>query len=311
MKIIITGGDGFIGSHMVEVMLNEGHSVRVVENKPRTKSRRLASLLSYIDWFEADCCDFHSLKNAFQGGDVVYHFASSTNQTTSWDDPVREVSEGILPAVVSMEAAATTGVSRFALASSAGAIYGLTSHLANEETRLNPFTPYGIGKQSIELFAGAIAARTGMNVDLYRISNPYGPNQATNTCQGVVAIWMRQIREGQMLRVYGDDRHKRDYIFVKDACRLMARSASRFDGSQVYNICSGNNISILDLLELFRKVIPAGFQYTVCNSRPFDNMATILDNTRNMQDFEGFQFLPIEDGLRETWRWHCLQSQFA
>lgn len=308
MKVLVTGGDGFIGSRMVELLVEMGHAVRVVERMPKEVSCRSQSLTGNVDWLVGDCGEKVFAQKACDGMDLVYHFASSTNPATTWDDPVREVREGILPSVTLLEAAAVSGVVKFAFASSGGTVYGRNSNVLEEGQLLRPFNPHGIAKYAIELFAGAISERTSMNFDVYRISNPYGPYQFGNRNQGVCAVWMYRILNGNKIEVFGNRETKRDYIYIDDACRLMTHSLRSQASSGVYNISSGEAISILELLEIFKEVIPVEFDYVVEPRRQFDNIVTKLDNSLILSFFDEFKFKQIREGIMETWDWYSFNG---
>lgn len=307
MNILVTGGDGFIGSHLVEQLVEAGHSVRVLQRRSQHNALRIGHLQDDIQWRTGDCGDPVDAISACRGIELVYHFASSTNASKTWSDPVREVRDGILRSVSFMESAATAGVGKFALASSGGTVYGRQAGKLREDTLLQPFSPYGIGKYAVELFAESIRARTGMQVDAFRISNPYGRHQPSNTGQGVVAVWIDCILNDRPLQVFGGDETRRDYIYVDDACRLITHVASDVNRSGTYNVCSGTALLTLELLNLFKEIIPAAFEFNIAPRRDFDNITTQLDNTEIMSRVGEFEFVPIEDGLRKTWQWYSEQ----
>jgi UDP-glucose 4-epimerase len=305
MRILVPGGDGFIGSHMVRHLVAEGHRVTVLENRPVADARRVSDLADRIEWIEGDCDDGDFSREVCDGVDVVYYLASSTNPAATWDSPTREIRENVLRATSFLEAAAAAGVRKSVLPSSGGTVYGMQRGVVTEATPPLPFSPHGIAKYSAELFARALGERTGMAVDIYRISNPYGPAQPWDTGQGVVAVWLNRILRGEPVRVYGDRETKRDYIHVSDVCKLMYLSVLDPASSGTYNLSSGQVISILELLELFHEVAPVEFVSQAEPRRAFDNLSTHLDNGLILSRFPGFTFKPFAEGLRETWEWYA------
>lgn len=303
MLIALTGGDGFIGSHMTRLLLQAGHEVRLIQRKPSSKASRVGDILDSVEWIQGDCGDSDFCEIAFSGVEVVYHFASSTNQAITWSDPAREVREGLLRSVSCMEGAAHAGVKKFALASSGGTVYGRAQGMLIENSHPKPFTPYGISKLAIELFAHSITERTGMLVDVYRISNPYGPFQFGDDKQGVIAIWLKRILQGKKVHVYGDHEAKRDYIFVEDVCNLIAYSIKHVGFFGTFNVCSGRAISTLELLSKVQDSLPIPFESEVGPRRDFDNLSTELSNSRILEHFKGYQFVSLEKGLERTWDW--------
>ena len=305
MRILVPGGDGFIGSHMVRRLVAEGHDVAVVENRPFADARRLRDLEGRIEWIEGNCDDAALCREACRGVDLAYYLVNSTNPATTWDQPTREIRENLLRAISFFEVAAAAGVRKAVLPSSGGTVYGLQRGRITEKSTPLPFSPHGIAKYSAELFAGSIRDRTGMAVDIFRISNPYGPGQPTDTGQGVVAVWMSRILDGETVHVFGDADTKRDYIHVDDVCRLMYLSVLYPTSSGTYNVSSGEVLSILELLDAFRGVVAEDFPCEVEPRRAFDNVSTHLDNRLVLSRFEGFTFKPFVEGLRETWEWYA------
>jgi UDP-glucose 4-epimerase len=234
---------------------------------------------------------------------MAYYFVSTTSPADTWDDSAREIQEGILRPVRFLETAAEAGVRKVVLPSSGGTVYGRRSGRLTEETPHAPFSPHGIAKCALEHFAGYMRERNGLQVDTYRISNPYGPRQRWDRRQGVVAVWMGQILHGKPLHVYGDDTVERDYIYVGDVAELMMHSLRDLQASGTYNIGSGVGTSIIGLLEAFRRIIPTFFDYTIEPRRAFDNTSAVLDSSKLLSHFPGFEFVHLDEGLRRTWEW--------
>ena len=199
------------------------------------------------------------------------------------------------------ELAASCGVKKIVFPSSGGAIYGRQRDLINEKMLPNPFSPYGITKLTTEYFMNYFREHTNMVVDIYRIGNAYGPRQSMDASQGVIAVWMGKILKGKRIEVYGDTQAVRDYIYVEDIAYLITHSINQPDLSGLYNLGTGRGVSVLELLEIVRTAIDEPFEYKVFSRREFDNTRVVLDSSKLLSFFPGFEFQRIEEKIKDTW----------
>ena len=302
MNVLILGGDGFIGSHLVDKIVELGHCVTVFDRFSYKVSKNLEHQRGRIRFLSGEFANRNVLKDALVGQNVVYHFIWTTNPAASWNDPFVELEQNLRPSLQLFELAAAQGVQKLVFPSSGGTVYGRQSCPITEDLLPEPFSPYGIGKLSTEFFLKYFIECTNLAVDIYRIGNAYGPRQPTGNPQGVIAVWMQKILEGSPIEVYGDHDTLRDYVYIEDIAHLMTHSLRDCNCSDVYNLGTGQGISILELLDIFLKTVDPSFLYNVLPRRSFDNFSVVLDSSKLLAFFQGFKFQLLEDSLAETWR---------
>jgi UDP-glucose 4-epimerase len=302
MNILVLGGDGFIGSHLVDYIYPLGHNITIFDRFTADVSINLEHLRGKVTFFPGEFSNREILKHALQHKDIVYHCISLTTPASSWNDPYIEIIDNLRNSVQLFELAAENGVRKIVFCSSGGTVYGRKQGLLNEKELPKPFSPYGICKLASEHFLNYFQHRSNLAFDIYRIGNPYGPRQPMKTSQGVIAVWLGNILRGDELLVCGNNETIRDYIYVEDVARLMAHSLRDLPSSDVFNISSGRGTSILELLEIFKVIIEVPFNYKIFPPRCFDNNSVILDNSKIMSHFPGFKFRELEAGIRNTWK---------
>ncbi|MBT3603488.1 MAG: NAD-dependent epimerase/dehydratase family protein [Candidatus Latescibacteria bacterium] len=301
MNILILGGDGFIGSHVVDKVVGLGHTVTVFDRFSYRVSKHLEHLRGKLNFVSGEFANRDVLKHVLENQDIVYHFICTTNPASSWNDPFIEVEQNLKDSIQFFELASECGVRKIIFPSSGGTIYGPQSGRIAEDTLPQPFSPYGITKLATEHFLNYFREHANIASDIYRIGNAYGPRQPVNNPQGVIALWMKHILEGSEIQVYGDRQTLRDYIYVEDIAQLMTHSLHDTDSSETYNLGTGIGVSILDLLNVFIDTIDQPFQYKVHPRRSFDNTSVILDSSRLMAFFSGFKFQSLKEKIIDTW----------
>lgn len=296
------GGDGFIGSHVVDKLVESGHNVTVFDRCPYHITRNLEPLRGVVKIISGEFANRNEVKNAFSGQDVIYHFIWTSTPITSWNDPRIEIDENIRLSVQLIEIAAEVGIRKIVFPSSGGTVYGRQGKAKVRESQLpRPFCPYGIAKLTIEHFLNYYRELKGIASDVYRIGNAFGPRQPILSPQGVIAVWMSQIMSGDKITVYGDHETLRDYVYVEDVAHLMMHSLTDIRESSTLNIGSGQGTSVMELLQIFKRVIDVPFEYEILPRRSSDNPAIILNNQAILNFFPGFSFSNLEEKIRETW----------
>jgi len=304
VKVLVLGGDGFLGSHFVDYAVTRGHEVTAFDRFPTGGTRNLEHIRNDIRIFSGEFANRDDVMRALEYQEIAYHFISATNPAASWNDPFVEIDENIRQSVQFFEFAVQQGVPKVVFLSSGGTVYGRQEGLISEDTPQRPFSPYGIGKLAIEHFLNYYREHGHLQTDIYRVGNVFGPRQPMHRPQGVIAVWMNAILRGQEVLVYGDNSTVRDYIYVADVVRLLGHSLASPDTSGIYNVGSGHGVSITELLTLFKRVIGTNFSYRLLPRRDFDNESVILDCNRLLSLCPGFNFSDFEEKLGSTWR--CL-----
>ena len=303
MKILVLGGDGFMGSHFIDRAVSLGHEVTVFDRFPYQTSRNLEHQRGKIHFISGEFANREILSKALERQEIAYHFICATTPIESWNDPSLEIEENLRTSLQLCELAALRGVRKIVFASSGGTVYGPQNQPVDEKATPNPFSPYGITKLATEYFLNYFRVHSGVAADIYRIGNAYGPRQSMWRPQGVIAVWMRDILAGQEIQVYGDKTTLRDYVYIGDVTFLMIHSLEDPDSSGIYNLGTGRGTSILQLLNIFQTVVDASIRYRIHPKRPSDNAVIVLDSSKLLTHFPGFQFQTLEDKIPETWEY--------
>ncbi len=254
-----------------------------------------------LPYYRIDFFDNAKLQEQFKGVEVVFYLASETIPATSWENPALEIEKNLVPFINFLQAAAHTGVKKVVFVSSAGTVYGATSELVKEDADKNPFSPYGITKLTMENYLRYFRVKYGMQCDIYRVSNVYGEGQNTAKGLGIVNTFLEKIIRDKEVKIFGDGKTVRNYIYVKDVAELLSRSLKNPGSSEVYNVSSDNTLSINDLVNIIKEVVAEQFVVTYTNLRQSDNSAVFLDNSKILKDNPDFKFSSIEEGIARTY----------
>ncbi|MEM6883883.1 MAG: NAD-dependent epimerase/dehydratase family protein [Verrucomicrobiota bacterium] len=308
-KVVITGGDGFLGSHLVEALLETEVEITVCDRFRNDTSRFLEPYRDRIRMCSGDIRQGDWLGDALAGADAFYHLIWSGNPALTWTSPLFEVDSNLQTTVSVFERAAEQGVKKLIFPSSAGALYQPTCGLIDEGAGVRPSTPYGIAKLAAEEFLGYFSKRFPVSVDIYRISSLYGPRQPVGRKQGVVAEWCHSIAESQTIRFFGQGKTVRDYVHVDDAARLMTTSVKDLESSQLFNLGSGQGLSLGELLDIFESQISMPFQVVREARRECDAQEIVLDNQRLLSKNTSFKFRAIEDEIESVFQFYSANGK--
>jgi UDP-glucose 4-epimerase len=306
MRVLVVGGNGFIGSHVVDVLLDQGIEVVVFDRH----SERFRPPLPKVNYVVGDLNDSASLENAMsQAIDSVVHLASSTSPLRSNDNPLSDL-ENIAGAIRLLELCIKRKVKRIVYASSGGTVYGVPKVLPiPEDHPTEPICSYGVAKLAIEKYLNLYTNTSGLATVVLRIGNPYGVRQSPHSAQGVVPVFMSRILQGKPLTLWGDGSVVRDFVNVRDLASLFLRALTS-DATGVFNAGSGVGTSISELLEIMSVPLGVRPQINRKESRKFDVPAVILDcgKARTVYCWEPRITLP--EGLIEFSHWlKSMESQ--
>jgi UDP-glucose 4-epimerase len=249
MNILVTGGAGFIGSHLVEALIGKGHRVRVLDDFSSGHERNLAPFGRRVTLHRGDCADEKVARRACKGMDAVFHLAAMPSVTRSVQDPLGSHRANATATLTTLVAARDAGVRRFVYAGSS-AVYGDSPSLPKRESMpTKPLSPYGLGKLAGEHFVRLFATLYGMETVTLRYFNVFGPRQdAGSPYSGVISLFVTALIEGRRPVVYGNGRQTRDFTYIANVvdANLRALRAKGLAGQSV-NVATGNRISLLDL----------------------------------------------------------------
>ncbi|HEX7621441.1 MAG TPA: NAD-dependent epimerase/dehydratase family protein [Anaerolineales bacterium] len=250
MHALVTGGAGFIGSHIVEELLRRGDTVRVLDNFSTGFRENIEGFQGNLEILEGDLCDPETVKAAVLDMEQIFHLAAFISVPLSMTDPEACFAVNSMGTVNLLEAARRAG-SRKVVLSSSTAVYGNTDVFpTTEESPLQPLSPYAASKQVNEVYARLYTHILGLPVIALRYYNVYGPRQRPDSAYAAaIPIFIRQITAGESIAIYGDGKQSRDFIFVKDVVRANLLAADSDVAGESFNICTGRETSLLDLLE--------------------------------------------------------------
>lgn len=301
LKCLVLGANGFIGSHLVDSLVDSGYEVRAFDRYPDSRTRFIKN--EKVELFAGNFLNRNDLARAVKDIDYVFHFVSTTTPATSENDPKIDIETNIKMSVELFQECERQGLKKVIFPSSGGSVYGKYADNADENTLPQPISPYAIGKLTIEHYLRYFAAKYGLNRVVYRIANPYGERQAMNAKQGVIPIFLQQIKEGQPITVLGDGSMVRDYIYVKDVADMIVSSFEQAK-KDTYNLGSGKGSSINELIEAIKEAIDKDFEV----KHKENKMTTFADKTvLNTERFTSeFGIKPkvgLKDGIQTTWEY--------
>jgi nucleoside-diphosphate-sugar epimerase len=310
MRYLVTGGAGFIGSHIVGALLKQGASVRVLDNFSSGKRENLEELRlqfngGQFEVVEGDLRDASRVEEAVRGIDVIFHEAAFVSAPQSMEEPQRCFDVNITGTSLLFETARRAGVRRAVVASSA-AVYGDADALPLvEETPLQPVSPYAVSKRVTEMYAELFTRSFGFEVVALRYFNVYGPRQRPDSMYAAaVPIFARRLLDHKPVTVFGDGGQTRDLINIHDVVRANLIAAEHPNAAgNVFNICTGVETRILDLLGVMYELLPNTPAPEYNLTRPGDIYRSV-GSPQKAADILGFRAqVSLVDGLKETIDW--------
>ena len=298
MRAVVTGGAGFIGSHVVDALLARGDEVVVVDSLAKGKRENVPG---GADLQVRDIRDPLDDLFAEVQPEAVFHLAAQADVRVSVDDPVEDAMTNVIGTLHVLDAARRHGSGQVVFSSTGGAIYGECPTPAVETRPLEPLSPYGAGKLASEEYLRTFNRLYGLNHVSLRYGNVYGPRQDPHGEAGVVAIFLGAALRGETPRIFGDGSQTRDYVYVGDVARATLGALGHEGG--VFNVGTGQETSVTELWELCRGVSGATTDAVNEAARAGEIQQSVLDPSRTASEL-GFQaMVDIAEGLRATWDW--------
>jgi UDP-glucose 4-epimerase len=302
MKGIVTGGAGFIGSHLTELLLSAGHEVAVIDN---LATGRRNNIPGGARFYEVDVVDREAVAEAFgrEQPEFVCHYAAQASVIRSVEDPGFDARTNVVGGLNVLHEAARRGVKRFVFASTGGAIYGDPERIpADESHPTRPLSPYGVAKLSFEHYLDMYARMNGMSYAALRYANVFGPRQDPLGEAGVIAIFIGRSLKGERPTVFGDGTQTRDYVFVGDAVAA-ARLALESAESGSYNIGTGKETSVLDLVAELSALAGRKIEPIFAPPRAGEVARIALDASKARARLNWSPQVGLDAGLEQTFRW--------
>src|SRR5919198_2879794 len=287
MRALVTGGAGFIGSHLVDALLDRGDEVTVVDDLSTGKREHLDSALARGPGLhEVDIRDAERVGTVLSGArpDIVFHLAAQIDVRKSIEDPAWDASINVGGTINVLEAARRAGVKRVVNTSTGGAIYGVADVMPTPETAPpRPMAAYGQSKFCAEAYCGWCERLYGLSSVTLRYGNVYGPRQDPHGEAGVIAIFCGKLLAGDRPRIFGDGRQTRDYIYVADVVAANLAAAAHPEAHGAYNIGTGVEASVLEVVAALRQAAGVGedeFEPEFAPARLGELQRSSLDVTR-------------------------------
>lgn len=302
-RCLVLGANGFIGSHLVDSLVADGHQVRAFgrfreDTPPRFQTN------DAIEIYSGDFLNRSDLQRATRDMDFVFHFISTTTPITADADPLIDIDTNVRMTIELLQECVDNGkIKKVIFASTGGAIYGLNSgESINEGVAPLPISPYAIGKLTIEHYLRYFEAKYGLPHLVFRISNPYGERQSLASKQGVIPIFLQHIAREEPVTILGDGSMVRDYIYVKDVARMITSS---FESAKenLYNLGSGKGVSVNELIKTIRLVVNKDVPAVSSPSLPTFVEKIVLDTTRFQKEFNTSPATMLEEGIMKTWQY--------
>ena len=297
MRAVVTGGAGFIGSNVVDALLERGDDVHVLDDLSRGKRENVAD---GAQLHEGDIRRDAASVFAEVRPDVCFHLAAQIDVRVSVERPELDADVNVVGTLQVLEAAREHGT-KLVFSSTGGAIYGECDGPAPEDHPRQPLAPYGVSKLAAEEYIGAYNRLYGSTHVSLRYGNVYGPRQDPHGEAGVVAIFMNALRDGKTPRIYGDGSQTRDYVFVGDVVAATLAAAGHPGG--VFNVGTGAETSVLDLYERIQRA--AGIQRPAehADPRPGELQRSVLDPSLAGRELGWKPERSLDEGLAATWAW--------
>ncbi|MDR1925579.1 MAG: SDR family NAD(P)-dependent oxidoreductase [Planctomycetaceae bacterium] len=302
MKVLVTGGAGFIGSNLSKQLLQEGHDVVILDNL-LSGYRCNLDAIPKAKFIEGDIRDSNSVNKAIDGCEVVFHLAASVGNKRSIDFPIDDVEINVLGTLTILEAMRKHKVRKIIVSSSAGIFGELKTLPIKEDHPVEPDSPYGCTKLCEEKLSLAYAKLYEIEAVCLRYFNVYGLNQRFDAYGNVIPIFVFKLLKGESITVFGDGEQTRDFVNVKDVVQANIVSGLNRGVSGAFNLGSGTRITINRLIEMIKSFInePVVVKYRA--ERPGDVRHSLADVNALKKQLNFVPSITMEDGLREYINW--------
>ncbi|PIY97342.1 MAG: UDP-glucose 4-epimerase [Candidatus Kerfeldbacteria bacterium CG_4_10_14_0_8_um_filter_42_10] len=300
MKILVTGGAGFIGSHLVDALIEKKHRVVVIDDLSLGQKRNLNKKAKFyrLD-VQSERIEAVFKKEQF---DYVFHLAAQINVRKSVADPIFDAKVNIIGTLNLLECCQKYKIRKFIFASSGGVMYGDTKIIPTPESQpARPISPYGISKHSVEQYLGYYKKEFGLDYTILRYANVYGPRQNPEGEAGVIAIFLSKLLKGEGPIINGDGKQTRDYVFVKDVVRANVLGLTK--KGNLYNIGTGKETNVIELFEKIRQLGNFAAKEKHGPALRGEQKRSCLDSSKIRKEWGFRSKYDLTTGISETLEW--------
>ena len=297
MQALILGGNGFIGSHLVDEVRRQGHGVRVFDRSPE----QYRDPIEGVEYVFGDFGNRRDVRDALERVDLVYHLVGTSLPQSSSEDPASDVETSVLRTIALLEDCVAAGVGRILYVSSGGTVYGIPQAFpVTEDSPTMPICSYGITRLCVEKYLELFRYLHGLDYVVVRPSNAFGPRQDPHRAQGVISVFMGRMLEGQGITIWGDGSVVRDYVFVHDLVEGIYSASVTAAEHRVFNLGSGRGVALSELLNVIDGQLGRESAVEYAAGRPVDVPAIYLDVSRAREELAWEARTTLEDGIAAT-----------
>jgi len=307
MKVLVTGGAGFIGSSLVDRLIEKGHEVIVVDNLSVGK---FSNLNTNAKFYQRDITDSQLLNQLFEleKPEIVYHLAAQTLLRVSIEDPLHDAKTNFIGTLSVLEACRKNSVKKIIYTSTGGARVGEPDYLpVDEKHPIRPSSPYGISKHSAEHYVQAYEELYGLDHLILCFGNVYGPRDPPD-CKRIVPTFMNLIKNGETPKIFGDGTNTRDYIYVIDLVNFMVECINKSSPTKLFHLANGKEISVNQIFDILRNVSGFDGEAQRVSEIKGEVKKIVLDIRLAQQELGWNPVTNIESGIQKTWEWLNNQS---
>ena len=300
-KVLVTGGAGFIGSHVVDRLMDMGHQVVVVDD---FRSGRPSNLPPDVPVYRTDIST-PALEEVFrkERPDLVCHYAAQISVQLSMQDPLEDADTNVRGSLNLLQNCVRYGVRKVVYTSSGGAIYGEPLHLPCDENHpVHPLAHYGVSKYAVENYLYVYRQSYGLDYTVLRLSNVYGPRQDPFGEAGVVAIFSQAMLQGKPMIINGNGEQERDFLYVKDVVEASITALEAGSG-EAFNIGTGRGASVNEIYSLLKKVADYPSEASHGPPKPGEVFKIYLDISKARRELGWEPRFSLEEGLKDTLEW--------
>ena len=302
-KCLVLGGAGFIGSHVVDALLQEGYEVTVFD-RPNVNIDNLTKSITSIRLLHGDISNPKDVEYAVEGMDTIFHFAATTLPASSNQNPVYDIETNLIATIELIKTALKYRIKKFIFSSSGGTVYGIPRFLPiTEEHPTDPICSYGITKLAIEKYLALYGHLSQLPFIILRFGNPYGERQRLDGQQGAIPVFLGKLKKNEVIEVWGDGSVARDYFHISDLVSAVLKAAASNLNRGTFNIAGGKALTLLDIIAVMEKMtgLRPRVQFLPCRKLDVPVNYLNIDKARKLLGWE--PLVGIEEGIKKTWNW--------